>query len=163
MKLHPEDKVVDFNAKIRKRIEILREVFTSEEVLARLASVMVPHTECQDEHGHSQFISMRLHPAQYMELTELWEKHSIKFPHRSDYLRYLLTVGLIVDRYYWTLGEENGLGEVLTQLLELQKQYAQIALQQQLQKVRQKIEYIRKKGKSNLADIDETLKRLEEI
>jgi len=166
MKLHPEDNVVDFNAKIRKRVEILKKIFASEEALTRIASIMVPHTECQDEYGHSQFLSMRIHPAQYMEIAELWEKHNIKFPHKSDYLRYLITIGLIIDKYYWELGDEDGIGEVLRQLMELQKQFAQIALQQQLQKVKQKMEYIKKKsgGKHTITtDIDDTLRRLEEL
>ncbi len=166
MKLHPEDNVIDFHAKIRKRIEILKKIFSNEEALTRIASIMIPHVECQDEHGHSQFISMRVHPAQYMEIAELYEKHNIKFPHKSDYLRYLLTVGLIIDKYYWSLGDKDGIGDILHQLMELQKQYAQIALQQQLQKVKQKMEYIKKKsgGKHAInADIDDTLRRLEEL
>lgn len=162
MKLHEEDKVFDFNEKIRKRIETLRKVFSDEMVLTRIAQSMIPHTQCQDEHGHSDHISFRIHPAQYAEIMELWESHNIKFQYRSDYFRYLITLGMIVDRYYWEMGKE--IGEVLSSIIELQKEYSRIALQQQIRKIKDKADYIKKRGKEFVnEDIEEVLKKLEEI
>ena len=69
---------------------------------------------------------------------------------------------MVVDRYYWEMGKE--ISEVLSSIIELQKEYSRIALQQQIRKIKDKADYIKKRGKEFVnEDIEEVLKKLEEI
>lgn len=144
MKFEDEKKIIELESEVQKRLEQLERCLTPE-VKLEIAQNMNPHIVCQDRHGHSKIYHIRVHPAFGIYLEQAFEKHSIKFRNKHDYIRYLLTIGYIIDRAYTDSVDEET-ANFMRLLREINRKMAEADLECQIKEIEQRLFELQKLG-----------------
>jgi len=165
MKIESYDKVVDLKEDENKKIARLKEIVNNDDFLREIVKTLVPHIAYADANGHSSYLpSIRLHPAFHMALIEQYDKVNVvvkKFPHKADYIRYLLTVGLVFDKWLNEIEDEESMA-LLRQLYEINKYHTKVNLQREAREYAEKIKDVKLMVPSK-EEITNILQKIEKI
>lgn len=112
------------------KAEKLLNSLKQEECIKLLLASMVPHSKTTDQFGHSEQISIKLHPAFAAELKKNYEEYKVKYPSFSDYIRCLLALGQVVFQAY-----HEQFSDVTKEYNSLQYLYSREILKKQLKEI----------------------------